>query len=103
MDWNRPIYEQQCESDWNTFPEQTETSNWNEPIQEPPQQGFASPLPRTARSLRPIEPTLTILTPHELEQQNFNNRWETVHFVFQGWNTPPYKTKKQNPKYHNEF
>ena len=84
MEWNRPIYEQQCEQSWDTFPEQFETSNWDEPIQEPPQQGFPNPLPRAAGSLGPIEPTPTVLAPHELEQQNFNNRWETVHFVFQG-------------------
>src|ERR1043165_1203441 len=39
MDWNRPNYELQCEEDWDNFPEQAETSNWDEPIQEPPQQG----------------------------------------------------------------
>src|ERR1044071_717924 len=34
MEWNRPNYELQCKDGWDTFPEQSETSNWDEPIQE---------------------------------------------------------------------
>ena len=84
MDWNRPIYEIQCENSWDISSKQTETFNWDVPIQKLPQQEFLNPLPRTAGSSRPIEPMPTIFIPHELEQQNFNNRWETVHFVFRG-------------------
>ena len=44
-----------------------------------------------------------VLTPAELELKNFNNRWETVHFIFRGYNETPCKIKRQNPKYYNTF
>ena len=77
---------------------------------EPEQQSFASPLPKqrkhqanSAGSSGSEASVSMVLPPHELEQQNFNNRWETVHFIFRSWNEPPCKIRKQNPKYYDTF
>jgi hypothetical protein len=46
---------------------------------------------------------IAVLAPHEMEQLFLAERWEEVHFVFQGWNIEPCKTRKQNPKYYDSF
>ena len=98
---------------WEIWVKQMEQQNpkyWDTLMSEPKQQSFASPLPKrrehqasSAGSSGSEASASMVLPPHELEQQNFNNRWETVHFIFRGWNEPSCKTRKQNPKYYDTF